>query len=149
MKLLAIYILSLLSLSQSLMLTSTNLYNANELIKHYNFHKTEYNNSFYEFLDLHFGEKREYHANDRQHSDHEKLPFKECQFHIHNHNLALLEIFFDFELLPNFYKSEINAAYIENFDSLKLSLILHSIINNLYCGFRYIFPYKNIYWCCS
>ncbi|PJX24585.1 hypothetical protein CAP47_03630 [Psychroflexus sp. S27] len=124
MKILFIYILSFLSLSQSLILTSTNLYNINELYKHYQLHKAEFNDNVYDFLDEHFGIDRQSHADNHGHSDHENLPFKECQFHTHNHNLALPNLDFDFKLIFKHYKPELNVAYIKHFDSAELSKIL-------------------------
>lgn len=122
MKILFIYILSLLSLSQSLMLTSTNLYNLNALFKHYQLHKAEFNDNVYDFLDQHFGIDRETHADNHGHSDNDNLPFKECH-HVHNHNLALLNFNFSLKLIPIYYQPEINAAYINHFDSIELSKI--------------------------
>ncbi|MBZ9778147.1 hypothetical protein LB452_04350 [Psychroflexus sp. CAK8W] len=45
------------------------------LVNHYQLHKTNYNNSFNDFLDLHYGSKKEAHSN--EHEEHENLPFQD------------------------------------------------------------------------
>lgn len=124
MKIFVTYLLCLLSLSQSLVITSTNVYNLKELIKHYNMHKSEFNDNAYQFLDQHFGGDREAHLKKHEHSDHDKLPFKECKSHAHNHNLFLPEISLSLNLIVENYKSGINAAYIKHFKSLESPRIL-------------------------
>lgn len=124
MKILVTYLLCLLSLSQSLVITSTNVYNFKELVKHYNTHKSEFNDNVYQFLDQHFGGEREAHTKEHEHSDHDELPYKECKFHAHNHNLFLPEISLSLNLIIESYNSDINAAYIKHFESLESSRIL-------------------------
>ncbi|MDN6279543.1 MAG: hypothetical protein L0J45_00920 [Psychroflexus sp.] len=124
MKFFITYLLCLLSLSQSLGMTSTNMYNLKELVKHYNTHKSEFDDNIYQFLDQHFGGEREAHSKKHEHSDHDELPFKECKFHAHNHNLLLPQASLSLNLIIENFKFDINAAYIKHFESLESPRIL-------------------------
>ncbi|MGO3706637.1 MAG: hypothetical protein ACTJGD_02415 [Mesonia hippocampi] len=104
--------------------SSTSIYNISAAVKHYNLHKAEFNDDVYTFIDKHFGKQKEIHKKHHEHSDHEKLPFKECKFHIHNYNLFIPDYTLALEMVIKNYKPELNAAYVKNFDSLNLLNLL-------------------------
>lgn len=75
------YLLLMIITFQSFGLNAVNLVNLNNLIKHYELHKTEHQNSFLEFFDLHYGNQKE--AHEKEHDEHQNLPFQECQHYSH------------------------------------------------------------------
>ena len=52
-----------------------NMSHLSSLISHYEHHKIEHNNSFLEFIDLHYGSQKEAHSD--EHDEHQNLPFQE------------------------------------------------------------------------
>lgn len=82
MKLFAIYFLIGIIGFQPVSLGVMNLMNLPDLVEHYQLHKAENNNSFTEFIELHYGSQKESHAS--KHKDHENLPFQELQVNTAN-----------------------------------------------------------------
>ncbi|MFD0932888.1 hypothetical protein ACFQ0R_09810 [Psychroflexus salinarum] len=77
MKSFVIYFLISIIGFQPLSLGVLSLINLPDLVEHYQLHKTEYNNSVIEFLDLHYGTQKQAHED--EHKDHENLPFQQNQ----------------------------------------------------------------------
>ena len=75
------YLLVMIFTLQSFGLNAANLANLNNLAEHYELHKTEHQNSFLEFFDLHYGNQKE--AHEKEHDEHQNLPFQECQHYSH------------------------------------------------------------------
>ena len=69
------YLFILLFTIQSFGMNTSNISSFYNLIDHYQFHKTDYKNSFNEFLDLHYGSQKEAHSD--EHKEHENLPFQD------------------------------------------------------------------------
>lgn len=78
MKLFVIYFLTSIIGFQPLSLSISSLISLPDLVEHYQLHKTEFNNSVIEFLDLHYGTEKKVHED--EHKDHENLPFQQGQF---------------------------------------------------------------------
>ncbi|GGE15880.1 hypothetical protein [Psychroflexus salis] len=75
MKLFATYSLIALFTFQSFGINAIGLVNLSNLISHYQHHKIEHQDSFLEFLDLHYGSQKEAHSD--EHDEHENLPFQD------------------------------------------------------------------------
>ena len=60
---------------QSFGLNAVNVANFSNLILHYQHHKTELQDGFWEFIDLHYGSQKEAHSD--KHDEHQELPFHE------------------------------------------------------------------------
>jgi hypothetical protein len=69
------FILSSLILLQSVVFSSTAVVEVASFIEHYNFHKQTEDDSFIEFVSLHYGDLKNQHQNDHpEHHDHQQLP---------------------------------------------------------------------------
>jgi hypothetical protein len=60
---------------QSIGFNAINLANFTSLISHYNHHKLAHQDSFFEFIDLHYGSQKQAHSD--EHEEHQNLPFQE------------------------------------------------------------------------
>lgn len=75
MKLITTYLLTSFIILQSFGLNMVNVANFSNLISHYQHHKIDHQDSFLEFIDLHYGSQKEEHSD--QHDEHQDLPFHE------------------------------------------------------------------------
>lgn len=121
MKLLTIYILISSVSFQSMAVSVSNFLNIPDLIEHYQFHQTEYDNSFIEFFDLHYGSQKKSHAKD--HKEHENLPFQHSHFSTANFFFQSSKTY-KIELVSTFKEINNNFNYFRNFDFLDVTDIL-------------------------
>lgn len=121
MRLLTIYILISSVSFQSMAISVSNFLNIPDLIDHYQFHQTEYDNSFIEFFDLHYGSQKESHAED--HKEHDNLPFQHSQYSTTNFFFQSAKTF-KIELISTVKKINHNFNYFRDFKFLNVTYIL-------------------------
>lgn len=121
MKLFTIYLLIYLTGFQPMVTGICNFIYLPELAEHYQLHKTEYNNSFIEFLELHYGFQKKAHKD--EHKDHENLPFQQGQFASSNFYFLTSDTF-DIELIKPEEKIHHNFSYKSGFSFLNETDIL-------------------------
>lgn len=121
MKLSSTYLLIILFSLQSFGVNAMNLVDFSNLISHYNHHKTEHQDTFWEFIDLHYGSQKQAHSD--EHDEHQELPFHE------GYSLAT-SIFYtspeQFHLVPIqlITSTQENFKYEDHFSFLHASEIL-------------------------
>jgi hypothetical protein len=107
MKLVLTYLLNALFILQSFGLNPASLVNLSNLVSHYQHHKTEHQDSFLVFLDLHYGSQKQAHSD--EHDEHENLPFQDVISLVNNMYFTTPELI---QLLP--FTAEISS--VENFN---------------------------------
>ncbi|MGM0634843.1 MAG: hypothetical protein ACQESK_02165 [Bacteroidota bacterium] len=114
------YILASIMMFQFFQLEINYLSNWEELNEHYEFHQEKYGDSFWTFIDLHYGKHQKDHQN--EHSEHDNLPVHECT-HAFHQVMLVNEIDFKIQFpLQNPQNTEVH--YYKNlFDSLILSTV--------------------------
>lgn len=107
------FILSSVILLQSVTFSSSAIEEIASFVEHYNFHKLTKDDSFVEFVSLHYGELRTKHSQDHpeEHKDHQQLP------------------------LNNLHSSTI--LYVNCFDSSYYNLLEFNHLDSYLNNFRY------------
>lgn len=111
-------IFSFLILTQSFNIGLEDISKLQTLIEHAQFHQKTYGDSFFDFISEHYGDQMFEHQN--QHSEHQKLPFKDAQ-HLSSHmNTTFLNeaIAFNFEYLE-FIEIPFNFYYKDFFTNFE------------------------------
>lgn len=121
MKLVGTYILMSMFMLQSVGLNAINLAHLSHLISHYQHHESEHQDSFLEFLDLHYGSQKQAHSD--EHDEHQELPFQEG-FSIAASAFYITVVQFSLTPIQSFSFREKNFTYLDHFSFLHASEIL-------------------------
>lgn len=117
MKTLVSYLLIALLTMQSFGLNAKTTSSFNSLLEHYQLHRVKHNNTFVEFLDLHYGSQKKEHKD--EHEEHESLPFQGSQHHHISHNY-----YFEINYHNDFYVIIPNEQIQHNFNYTSISCSL-------------------------
>tara|TARA_R110002033_G_scaffold60806_3_gene111121 strand:+ start:1606 stop:1908 length:303 start_codon:yes stop_codon:yes gene_type:complete len=92
------------------------------LLKHAEFHKEKYGDTFFEFLAEHYGDSKVNHEDD--HEEHKDLPFKDAQHMLTHTNTSFISITnnFDFQY-QEFIEIPFNFHYEDTFTNFEKSSI--------------------------
>ncbi|MBZ9651207.1 hypothetical protein [Psychroflexus montanilacus] len=118
MKILVTYTLTLVLSLQAFGLCASNVIKFSNLLDHYNFHSTEKENSFLEFIDLHYGIQKDAHEN--EHNEHDDLPYPD--HHLLQHNFIS-----EFDSVFNLDSPQDNKEPRHNFSYKALFITLYQI----------------------
>ncbi|GGE30667.1 hypothetical protein [Psychroflexus planctonicus] len=121
MKLSFTYLLIILFSLQSFGVNAMNLVNFSNLISHYNHHKVEHQDSFWEFIDLHYGSQKQAHSD--EHDEHQELPFQEG-FSIAANVYYISTEQFNFTPIQSIIFKQENFNYEDHFSFLHATEIL-------------------------
>jgi hypothetical protein len=106
---------------QSFGLNAMNMSHLSSLISHYEHHKIEHNNSFLEFIDLHYGSQKEAHSD--EHDEHQNLPFQEGFVCISSIYFSIPEVF-ELSVVHVFTNKKNTFNYQSSFSYLHAKKIL-------------------------
>lgn len=119
MKTLVAIALSLLVLFQSAGLCISDFFLLKDLVEHVEFHSEQYGDSFFTFLDKHYGSLKSEHKDQDTQDKHERLPFQ----HSNNHQVLIEGIVFSQDIYLDksalFLKVKQALSYENNYYFLK------------------------------
>lgn len=102
-------LLSSLMLLQSYHLGIADLAQLDELMEHARFHEQAYGDSFLTFLAKHYGDQKQEH--EREHQEHEQLPFQQLPQQFMGHTHYFLAQRFTWNTVPEQQESQLHLFY--------------------------------------
>ncbi len=113
--------MSIFILAQSGSIKIDDVWNMNEMVKHFQYHDKNYGDDLFTFFSKHYGGLREKHSKNHKKEDHNQLPF-DHSYNFHSLTTFIIQKVKDTMVKKNMpHKQTSQFFYLENYTSIERS----------------------------